>query len=207
MAGKIFAIGDIHGSLNKLIALINKIDWRPENGDRLIFLGDYIDRGPNGPEVIDFILELQQKSPRIMALCGNHEQMFLDFISGRGLPVYTANGLSATIRSYAGRHQFPLGHLKFFNSLKLYYETETHIFAHAGLRDRLPVSEQNPSDLLWIRDEFLKSDYDHGKTIVFGHTPFREPYLRPGKIGIDTGAVYGGNLTCLVLPDNTFISV
>lgn len=204
---KIYAIGDIHGSLHKLSALLEKLNWHPDNGDTLIFLGDYIDRGPNSPEVIDLILRLQQQSSRVVALCGNHEQMFLDFISGQGLPVFTANGLASTIAAYAGRHTFPVEHITFFHNLRLYYETEQHVFVHAGLRDGLPLAEQNPNDLLWIRDEFLKSDYDRGKTVVFGHTPFREVYRRPGKIGLDTGAVYGGRLTCLILPDEEYIFV
>lgn len=204
---KIYAVGDIHGSLGKLKALLEKLPWQPDQGDLLIFLGDYIDRGPNSPEVIDHIIRLQRRSPRVIALCGNHEQMFLDFITGRGLPAFTANGLASTIASYAGRDAFPVEHITFFNNLRLYYETAEYIFVHAGLRDGLPLAGQDPNDLLWIRGDFLKSNYDHGKTVIFGHTPFKEVYRRPGKIGIDTGAVYGGRLTCLILPDEELISV
>lgn len=91
--------------------------------------------------------------------------------------------------------------MNFFRSLLLWYETEQYIFVHAGLRDEISLENQDPSDLLWIRYEFIRSSYDFGKTIVFGHTPVShaEPLFLPGRIGIDTGAVYGGPLTCVEL--------
>jgi serine/threonine protein phosphatase 1 len=82
-----------------------------------------------------------------------------------------------------------------------------HLFVHAGLRPGIPLSGQLPEDLLWIRDEFIDSDWDFGKTVVFGHTPFRKPLFQRNKIGIDTGMVYGGRLTCIELPSRTVIQV
>jgi serine/threonine protein phosphatase 1 len=101
---------------------------------------------------------------------------------------------------------FPKEHLDFFNSLELFYETDNYIFVHAGLREGVPLAEQRSEDLLWIRSRFIKTGYDYGKKIVFGHTPLPDPLVKPNKIGIDTGAVYGNRLTCVELPALRFIS-
>ena len=104
-----------------------------------------------------------------------------------------ATGTSAEAR---GRWPPPADHLEFFRQLPVWYETAGFLFAHAGLRPGLPPTEQRPEDLLWIRGEFLDSDYDWGKPVVFGHTPWPVPLLTPTRIGLDTGCVYGGKLTC-----------
>jgi serine/threonine protein phosphatase 1 len=91
--------------------------------------------------------------------------------------------------------------------LELYYETEKFIFVHAGLRPGIPLERQLEEDCLWIRNEFLESQYDFGKVIVFGHTPFREPFIYPGRVGLDTGAVFGGPLTCMELTCGRLITV
>jgi serine/threonine protein phosphatase 1 len=100
-----------------------------------------------------------------------------------------------------------LDHLQFLKHLLPCFETDNHIFVHAGLQPKLPLSSQNLQDMLWIRDDFLQSDYDFGRIVVFGHTPFKQPYLAPGRLGLDTGAVFGGPLTCAVLPELSFIPV
>ena len=91
--------------------------------------------------------------------------------------------------------------------MPFYYDTEDYIFVHAGMRDAIPIEEQSEHDLLWIRDEFIFSEYDHGRPVIFGHTPRKEPMVRNNRIGIDTGAVYGGRLTCVELPGFIFHSV
>ena len=111
------------------------------------------------------------------------------------------------MRSYGQNSPFPVAHLDFYQNLMLYYETDEHIFVHAGLRPGLPLSEQSVEDFLWIRDDFLDSEYDFGKTVVFGHTPFKEPFIYPGRAGLDTGAVFGGPLTCLEVLEGRLISV
>ncbi|MDR1576783.1 MAG: serine/threonine protein phosphatase [Deltaproteobacteria bacterium] len=195
---RIFAVGDIHGCRLKLDRLLAKIDWRPENQEKLIFLGDYIDRGPDSFGVVETVLGLQSLHPQeIIFLKGNHEQMFTNFITGREELTLTSNGVAWTMKSYLENNPFPLAHFQFYQDLLLYYETAHHIFAHAGLRPRVPLERQREIDLLWIREEFLESDYDFGKTVVFGHTPFRQPFICPGRAGLDTGAVFGGPLTCL----------
>ena len=208
--GRIFAVGDIHGCVDKLDALLDSIDI-DFGDDLLVFVGDYIDRGPDSFEVVDRIVTLKKQHPdRIVTLKGNHEDMFIDYLSGADKFSFLANGGTATLESYQ-RHQrrgdsspVPADHLDFFQSLVLYHETERYIFVHAGMKPRVPLERQSPQDLLWIRHKFIKSGYDFGKIIIFGHTPFREPLLEPNKIGIDTGAVYGRKLTCLLLPDYVF---
>ena len=208
---RIYAIGDIHGCYDRLCRLMDRIDicW---SRDTLVLLGDYIDRGPRSFEVLEYLITLKKKHPNTIFLKGNHEVMFLDFLSGISTLAYSYNGGQQTLDSYyrnnstAKRLTIPKEHLDFLNSLVLCHQTEDYVFAHAGVRSGIPMSEQVEKDLLWIREPFISEQNDYGKTIVFGHTPFPEPLVQPGKIGIDTGAVYGNRLTCVRLPDMTFFS-
>ena len=102
---------------------------------------------------------------------------------------------------------FLMGNREFLKELHPYYETTDYIMVHAGLRYGIPLEHQTPDDLVWIREEFIYSEQDFGKRVIFGHTPFVRPLVLPNKIGIDTGAVYGNQLTCLILPDLEFVSV
>ncbi len=194
--GRLLAIGDIHGCRDQLQSLLKQVQLQPE--DRLVFLGDYIDRGPHSREVVDLLLDLGKRLPRTIFLKGNHEAMVLDYLAGRETRMFLGNGGGTTLASYAaaGFDTPPPEHREFFQQLRLYYETEGFIFVHAGLYPGIPLAEQTESDLLWIRDTFLSSRYDWGKTIVFGHTPRETPLLTPTRIGLDTGAVYGRRLTC-----------
>jgi serine/threonine protein phosphatase 1 len=207
---KFFAIGDIHGNLSHLERLLEEI--KPAlnlQRDTMVFLGDYIDRGPDSKGVVDYIIQLRQDLPHVVCLKGNHEAMFLDWVlNGNNYDLYLYNGGGATIRSYSqdGKFMLPQEHLDFFSSLLLYYETEEYIFVHAGLKAGTPLTEQDPHDLIWIRDEFILSPHNFGKLVVFGHTPLQRAFIAPNKIGIDTGAAYGGRLTCLELPARRFYS-
>ncbi len=222
---RIYAIGDIHGCHDKLRRLMDRIDIDLEN-ETLVFMGDYIDRGPEVPEVVSFLCELKRRYPRVVFLKGNHEQMLARYLTDFDKYTYLINGGRQTLESYMARNPatrhpatrnpatrhpasaspIPEEHAAFFDSLSLYHETEHYIFVHAGLRDRAPLSMQSPDDLLWIRSPFVESEYDFGKRVIFGHTPFTEPLVMPNKIGIDTGAVYGNKLTCVRLPDIVFFS-
>ena len=208
---RIYAIGDIHGCYDKLRRLLDRIDIRWSR-DTLVFLGDYIDRGPHSFEVLDCLIELKKQHPGSVFLKGNHEAMFLDFLAGNHALSFIYNGGRETLESYqkhapgAEQLTIPKEHLDFMNSLVLCHQTEEYIFVHAGLRSGIPVETQSEEDLLWIREPFISTDTDFGKRVVFGHTPFPEPLVRPDKIGIDTGAVYGNPLTCVRLPDLTFFS-
>jgi len=210
----IYAIGDIHGCFNHLINLLNLV--KPDlNRHKLVFVGDYLDRGPESAKVVDFIINLKKKynPENIICLMGNHERMFLDFLQGQEEEFFLLNGGASTAVSYWGNHwksrerQLPAGHDYFYASLKFYYETDDYIFVHGGLRPGLPLAAQKEEDLLWIRSEFILSDFDFGRRVIFGHTPVRTPLVMPNKIGIDTGAVYGNKLTCLMLPEGKFFSV
>jgi serine/threonine protein phosphatase 1 len=210
----IYAIGDIHGCLDHLIHLLDLVN--PDlNRHKLVFVGDYVDRGPQSSGVVDYIIDLKKKynPENIICLMGNHERMFLDFLQGQEEMFFLMNGGAATAVSYWGEHwerretRLPLDHEHFFKTLKLVYETDDYIFVHGGLRPGLPLTAQKEEDLLWIRKEFILSEFDFGRRVIFGHTPVRTPLVLPNKIGIDTGAVYGNKLTCIRLPEGKFFSV
>jgi serine/threonine protein phosphatase 1 len=205
---KIFAIGDIHGCLGKLERLISNINADPQN-DTIVFIGDYIDRGSGGREVVDYVIRLAADYKNVVCLLGNHEYMLLRYLDGQDEEMYLSNGGSATLFDYAislsatpreRKAKIPRGHLIFFESLLEYYQTDDYFFVHAGLKPGLVLNRQTIHDFLWVRREFIDTDYDFGKMIVFGHTPLSYPLIMPNKIGIDTGAVFGGKLTCVELP-------
>jgi serine/threonine protein phosphatase 1 len=207
-----YAIGDIHGCLDHLERLLEEINPDLER-HKLVFIGDYIDRGPNSRGVVDYIIRLQALYPaeNIICLKGNHEVMLLDFLSGREREMFLFNGGRSTLREYWGEHwdrirrlHLPPEHEEFYAGLKQYYETPDYIFVHGGLKPGVPLAEQDEEDLFWIRGEFIASFEDFGKRVVFGHTPLRQPLVMPNKIGIDTGAVYGNFLTCVRLPAEEF---
>jgi serine/threonine protein phosphatase 1 len=138
--------------------------------------------------------------------------MLQNYLDGSDRFTYLLNGGQRTLDEYLNRSNnpkafpIPSEHLEFFNSLHLYYQTEDYIFVHAGMRAKVPLESQKKMDLLWIREEFIHSNFNFGKRVIFGHTPFKEPLLQSNKIGIDTGAVYGNRLTCLQLPQMEFFS-
>ena len=207
--GRIFAIGDIHGCLEKIQTLLERlpVDFKQ---DKLVFLGDYVDRGPDSRGVLDLMIKLQRENPAsTIFLKGNHEVMFQDYIENGPLKKsFLTFGGRETIKSYGAADSLidiPDDHLKFLRELPLLYVTKKFCFVHAGLLPNVPVEEQEEKDILWIRFKFIKSRYDWGKRVIFGHTPFDTPLIEKNKIGIDTGAVYGGRLTCLMLPDVEFI--
>lgn len=208
----IYAIGDIHGCLEQLEQLLDEVQPDLEK-DVLLFVGDYIDRGPESRGVVDYILRLRQQYPREQIIClkGNHEAMFLDFLQGQGRELFLFNGGQSTLRDYWGENWdrlpqllLPPEHDEFYQELKPYYETPDYIFVHGGLKPGVPLAEQQEGDLLWIRGEFIASQEDFDRLVIFGHTPFKRPLVMPNKIGIDTGAVYGNFLTCLKLPQKEF---
>ncbi|MDH3455101.1 MAG: serine/threonine protein phosphatase, partial [Desulfuromonadales bacterium] len=170
----------------------------PTPADQVLFLGDYVDRGPASAGVIDYLIEFSRSFPATLFLRGNHEQMFTDYLDGRDPTAFLMNGGLMTLNSYQSSGQWPVppAHRAFIANLIDYYETDDYIFAHAGLRPGIPLAEQDSNDLLWIRREFIGSDYDWGKAVVFGHTPFQEPLLTETRLGLDTGCVYGRQLSC-----------
>jgi serine/threonine protein phosphatase 1 len=209
---RIFAFGDIHGCFNKLCTLIDMVDINSKQ-DIVIFIGDYIDRGKESYEVVEYLISLKSLYKNIIFLKGNHESLLLDYLEGRNVKTFLENGGRQTLESYMIRNfdgdddPIPPNHMEFFSSLKLYHETEEFIFVHAGLKDNVALEDQVEADMLWIRKPFINSDFDFGRRVVFGHTPVKRPLVHANKIGIDTGAVFGNKLTCVELPDMNFYSV
>ena len=209
---RVFIVGDIHGCLDMLKRLMDKIDWRPDE-DRLIFLGDYVDRGADSRGVVDFILEISKTSSLVQCLMGNHENILLDFLNTGEPRMLIINGGMPTLESYQIANKkgddplVPPDHVAFFQNLPLYIELDSYYVVHAGFRPGVEIEKQSLEDLTWIREPFIFSDYDFGKTVIFGHTPLAEPLVMDNKIGLDTGAVYGNRLTCLEIPGMRFHSV
>jgi serine/threonine protein phosphatase 1 len=208
--GKIFAIGDIHGTSSKLDQLLETLTINPKE-DTLVFIGDYIDRGPDPKGVIDTVLETIGTIEHVVCLRGNHEQMFLNyFCEHKDEELYMHNGGISTLISYGFKGtggkaaiNIPESHMDFLINLKPYCEVDDYIFVHAGLRPGIPLDQQNLQDLLWLRYDFINSPHDFGKMVIFGHTPISltTPFIENNKMGIDTGAVFGGKLTCVELPE------
>ncbi len=215
----IYAVGDIHGMRNELEKLLESLPLQPE--DHVIFIGDYVDRGPEPKGVVDVLLEFQKKQ-RCTFLVGNHEAMFLSYIGWEspwyfGGDAFLKNGGETTLQSYGyfgvDDFSFPAGHEEFFRNLKLYHIEGNYAFVHAGLsRDGLRLSDieyalsrERPRDVLWQRST-AAIPHSLGVTIVYGHTPVPDLQVRwnlPYTIGIDTGCVYGGKLTAIRLPDES----
>lgn len=206
---RVFIVGDIHGCLGMLKRLLKKICWNPKL-DRLIFLGDYIDRGYDSKGVIDLILEISSNSDRVHCLIGNHENLFLEYLIKGNITAFLLNGGNTTLNSYRRETaqgieiDIPDEHIAFLKSLEPWIELEDYYVVHAGFMPGVPIKKQNFDDLIWIREPFIYSDYNFDKKVIFGHTPFVEPLIMDNKIGLDTGAVYGNKLTCLELPDFVF---
>jgi len=206
-------IGDIHGCHRSLTQLLPQVLHR---ADTFVFLGDYVDRGPQSKAVIATIVSLQRAKGRVIALMGNHDFLFLQHLMGGdnrlflqvgGRQTLASYGLSLTADQAEISRGIPLEHLAFLKSLPLFWEDQHAIYVHAGLQPDRHLSQQTPQWCLWAREQFISTRYDFGKPVVFGHTVFTEPLLTVNRIGIDTGAVYGGRLTALLLPQRELISV
>jgi serine/threonine protein phosphatase 1 len=209
---KKFVIGDIHGNYKELNELLSKIN--PDfNNDELIFLGDYIDRGPDSYHVIQLLITLQKRygENHIILLRGNHEQMAINNINS-GCIDYN-NGYDATYEDFTRNNDSIENYLELFNSLPLYYEDDNFIYVHGGIRPGISLKKQKDNDLLWIREEFYESSIKFNKTVIFGHTPTIyinnkwDPYIKSDRIGIDTGLAYGGHLTSLEIEDGKIIKI
>lgn len=210
-----FVIGDIHGCHQALVDLLGLINADFDR-DRLIFLGDYVDRGPDSRGVIDELLMLQQQFRTTITLKGNHEEVLLNFLAGRDMDFYLSIGGRETLLSYGCSEPFdytsildiPSSHQQFLYNLLPYWEDEHCIYVHAGLRPAIHLTQQTPDWLYWAAGgKFVSQGYDFGKRVIFGHSVLPSPLIEPQKIGIDTGCVYGGSLSCLVLPEVEFVQV
>ena len=213
---RLFAIGDIHGCADELSVMLRALG--PARGDTIVFVGDYIDRGPDSHGVIEILLELSRTAASPVFLKGNHEDMLLSFI---GLPghygdAFLFNGGIETLASYGITEDalaeipvlVPSTHLEFFRNLKNCHEHPPYLFTHAGIRPGVALEDQEVEDLMWIRHEFIFNPHQLNVTVVFGHTPLRSVMVDlPYKVGIDTGLVYGGSLSCVELTEGVLYQV
>ena len=199
---RVYAIGDVHGCDARLATLHEAIAEdllaRPCAAPLLLHLGDYVDRGPDSRGVVVRLAagDALAGVPTVN-LMGNHEATMLDALealaSWGGDP-------DAPRESWAGN--VPRHHVTFMRDLALMHTEGGYLFVHAGIRPGIAIGHQVRQDLLSIRQAFLYSEADFGAVVVHGHTPKEAPVLRHNRIGIDTGAVFGGKLTCAVLEEN-----
>lgn len=219
---RLFVIGDVHGCLAELQILVDHLESKLglSNRDKVIFLGDYIDRGPYTQGVIEFLLRFRDRHPdALVFLRGNHEDMLLDFLGFQGSlgMVFSRNGGGETLKSYglsplATPDEFlavlPHEHVLFFQSLDRMCLVGDYLIVHAGINPLRSIEGQVNEDIFWIRDEFILHPHHLDKTVVFGHTPFENILFDlPLKIGLDTGAVYGNLLSCLELNEGKVYQV
>jgi serine/threonine protein phosphatase 1 len=194
-----YVIGDIHGEIDQLKTIIDKINYNPKE-DKLIFLGDYIDRGADSYQVYRYIKELDNGEN--ILLRGNHEEMMIDAVlNDNNIQLWYHNGGQATESSFPNRSELEKA-AQFFNSLPYYHSSQDYIFVHAGIRPNRKLKEQTEHDLVWIRYQFLGAkakDFKEKRTVVAGHTPVPEVKFEENKILMDTGAGKGGILSAIDL--------
>ena len=226
---RVYAFGDIHGRSDLLKEMFTVIDAdiarNPVSRPIEVFLGDYIDRGPNSARTLDLLIQRSLYRETVF-LKGNHEAYFLEVLRDPtkledwrqfgGLQTLMSYGIRPTLSPNTAEQTdliralievMPGNHLKFLLSLKPSFLCGDFFFVHAGVRPGIPLKEQQEADLLWIRNEFLDSHENFGKFIVHGHTPVRQPDIRPNRINIDTGAYATGNLTLLTIQGSSMVTV
>ncbi|MCG7349810.1 serine/threonine protein phosphatase [Sphingomonas sp. ACRSK] len=217
---KLYAIGDIHGRFDLLDGLLEQIfrDEAARGGPagELIFLGDLVDRGPESAQVIDRLIALKAERPGVRVLLGNHEEVFLGALAGdaKALRLFSRIGGEETILSYGVSPQVyahadydelyqllieavPETHRAFLESCEDMIVAGDYVFVHAGIRPGVPLAEQRPSDLRWIREEFLRARAPLEKRVVHGHTISEEIVDLPHRLGLDTGAYRSGILSAM----------
>ena len=220
-----YAVGDIHGRADLLDRLLADIERdneaRGPSRTLLVFLGDLIDRGPTSNEVVERLHTYRRPGVETAFIAGNHEEVLLRLLAGeRGLMRHWLKfGGGECLRSYGLdpvaldrigetaalaqlRAAFPSAHVKFLTGFADTVRFGDYLFVHAGIRPLVDLSLQRQADLRWIRDPFLTDQTDHGFMVVHGHTISERVVERPNRIGIDTGAVMGGVLTCVVLEED-----
>jgi serine/threonine protein phosphatase 1 len=213
---RIYAVGDVHGCLDQLKAvhalIADDLSERPVREPLLLHLGDYVDRGSDSAGVVARLADrMAVPDMPTVNLMGNHEHMMLDAIASgeaEAVELWLANGGTESLLSWGVPRSaqpqdwasyLPVPHLLFLRDLAPRHEAGGYLFVHAGVRPGVPLERQSRHDLIWIREPFLSAKGSFGAVVVHGHTPRPEPVVRPNRIGVDTGAVMGGALTCVVL--------
>lgn len=216
---RIYAIGDIHGCVDRLTALheqiANDMADRPVPHTTLVHLGDYVDRGTDSAQVIDWLIDGPPvPADRVVNLMGNHEHMMLAALAGidnDAAALWLGNGGADSLMSWGiprttppreWATRIPVAHLVFLRDLAINHRVGPYFFVHAGVKPGVPLDQQTRHDMMWIREPFLTSKADFGAVVVHGHTPKRQPIVMPNRIAIDTGAVLGGSLTAVMLEED-----
>lgn len=217
---RIYAVGDIHGRFDLLSQMHRQImdairrdrpaDWR------IIYLGDYVDRGPFARQTLEFLVRSVKEDPRVIALAGNHDVGLLKFLEEPlATSLFAQNGGDATARSYGVtmrlfphdalleghrqlRQAIPEEHIHFLRQLKYSACFGDFFFCHAGIRPGVPLGDQDEQDLIWIREPFHLYPELHPKLIVHGHTPKDRPEILPNRVNLDTGACFTGRLSAMM---------
>lgn len=223
----VFAIGDIHGCADLLVAMHQEILHQsrqlPKDTKKVIlYLGDYIDHGPQSADVIDVLVATNLPGFTAIHLMGNHELAFLDFLKGKqksdtikewlyekgGLRTIESYGVTVSTNLTAMRHELlrkiPTDHLDFLEKLHLSYQCGDFFFVHAGVDPNRPITNQSPADLLGIGEKFLSNPLILDKVIVHGHTPYPMACIKPNRIGLDTNAYQSGVLSGIMLYGHEF---
>ncbi len=215
---RVYAIGDIHGCAERLWALhaliAEDLAQRPADAPLLVHIGDYVDRGPDSAGVVRR-LAAGNPIPGLptVNLMGNHERTMIDALEGAGASAtdWMISGGREALASWGGDPDaprstwpahIPPADMAFLRGLALSHRAGGYLFVHAGVRPGVPMDEQSPQDMLTIRNSFLYSEQRFGVVVVHGHTPRIAPEIRFNRIGIDTGAVFGGKMTCVVLEED-----
>lgn len=221
---RIYAIGDIHGRADLLSEITARIDddirRRPVAHAIEVYLGDYIDRGPDSKTVVD-LLAVRLVAHHAVCLRGNHEAVMEGFLQDSAiLPYWLELGGMQTLESYGialdenatasnvhrrFRDAFPRAHELVVQCLRDQFVCGDFLFVHAGIRPGVPIERQDINDLIWIRDDFLDSTRKHEHFVVHGHTPVPHPDIRPNRINIDTCAWQTGTLTCVAIEGSTIL--
>lgn len=197
-----YAVGDIHGRADLLDALLERIEvHRAGRARTLVFLGDYVDRGPDSARVIETLRRMQWREPEtVVCLMGNHEAMLARTLREPGaLAHWLCNGGGETLASFGaeGPEDLPGNVLDWIEALPTLHADPLRWYVHAGFRPTVEAPDPDVETRLWIREPFLSADHDFGRHVVHGHTPVLRggPDVRRHRTNLDTGAVYGGALT------------
>ena len=221
---RVYAIGDVHGRsdlLDKLLQTIATDSFSAPETVHLVFLGDYVDRGPDSKRVLERLVGLKRERPfidfEIHILKGNHEILMEAFLAGDSGDIWFNGGGLATLVSYdvpylpndeammreSLHYAIPTSHKKLLQNMKSMLCIGDYAFVHAGVRPGISLDQQDPDDLMWIRRVFLDSEDDFGAMVVHGHSPVSVPDVLPNRIAIDTKAWCSNTLTAVVLEGET----
>lgn len=216
ISGRIYAVGDIHGMYDKLTTLVNRLPFDPDK-DLMVFLGDYINRGPESSKVLDFLIDFEKTCSNTVCLIGNHEHILMEYSEHPDpddLRSLRNMGIEATLESYGksdaselpGLAFMPASHRNFLKRLRPYFRTGKYLFVHAWIAGDVEPENVRLDMLLNSRPHAgdMRKESLNDRFLIFGHTPFETPFITESYAGLDTGAVYGNMLTAIKLPEMIF---